>query len=268
MNQKRVFAALFVALLLGIACKSHRNIVQKNDRGSSLAMGFVNPPDSIQTSIYWYWMSDNISRDGVIKDLHAMKQIGINRAFIGNIGYPSTPYGKVKLFSDEWWDILHTALKTASELNIEIGIFNSPGWSQSGGPWIKPAQSMRYLTATELAVRGGKRLNVQLQTPAADFQDVRVIAFKTPMHDQTNSALLKPKIVASPAIKDVQALVDGNLSTEVFSASTADFTVDFISDKPFTARSLVIYPAKQEAKAELRLEVKTGNDFKTLKTLQ
>ncbi|MEI3445134.1 MAG: glycosyl hydrolase [Bacteroides thetaiotaomicron] len=23
-------------------------------------------------------------------------------------------------------------------LIIEIGIFNSPGWSQSGGPWVKP----------------------------------------------------------------------------------------------------------------------------------
>lgn len=70
-----------------------------------------------------------------------MKSVGINRAFIGNIGYKSTPYGKVKLFSEEWWDILHTALKTATELNIEIGIFNSPGWSQSGGPWVKPEQS-------------------------------------------------------------------------------------------------------------------------------
>ena len=36
--------------------------------------------------------------------------------------------------SEPWWEILHTALKTATELDMEIGIFNSPGWSQSGGP--------------------------------------------------------------------------------------------------------------------------------------
>ena len=36
----------------------------------------------------------------------------------------------MKIFTDEWWDILHTALKTATELDIEIGLFNSPGWSQ------------------------------------------------------------------------------------------------------------------------------------------
>ena len=265
MKQKRVFAALFVAVLLGLACKSHKSFVQQDIPGSSLAAGFVNPPDSIQTSIYWYWMSDNISREGVIKDLHAMKQIGINRAFIGNIGYPSTPYGKVKLFSDEWWEILHTALKTATALNIEVGVFNSPGWSQSGGPWIKPEQSMRYLTSAELAVRGGKRLNVQLPTPAANFQDVRVLAFKTPANYGSNLSALKPRIVTSSGLKNIQALLDGDFSTEVFIPATADFTVDFISDKPFTARSLVVYPAKQEARAELRLQVKNGDTYQTLK---
>lgn len=55
----------------------------------------------------------------------------------------------MKIFTDEWWDILHTALKTATELDIEIGLFNSPGWSQSGGPWVKPEQSMRYLAHSE-----------------------------------------------------------------------------------------------------------------------
>ncbi|MFQ8804501.1 MAG: glycosyl hydrolase [Alistipes indistinctus] len=89
-------------------------------------------------------MSNNLSKEGVVKDLQAMKKAGINRAFIGNIKDGRIPDGPVKVFSDEWWDILHTALKTAGELGIDIGIFNSPGWSQSGGPWVKPEQAMRY----------------------------------------------------------------------------------------------------------------------------
>ena len=100
----------------------------------TLEAGFVTPPDSIQTSVYWYWMSNNLSKEGVVKDLQAMKKAGINRAFIGNIKDGRIPDGPVKVFSDEWWDILHTALKTAGELGIDIGIFNSPGWSQSGRP--------------------------------------------------------------------------------------------------------------------------------------
>ena len=42
-----------------------------------LRKGFAEVPDSIRTAVYWYWISDNISEDGVVKDLHAMKQAGI-----------------------------------------------------------------------------------------------------------------------------------------------------------------------------------------------
>ena len=40
----------------------------------ALASGFVTPPDSIQTSVYWYWISNNISKEGVVKDLESMKR--------------------------------------------------------------------------------------------------------------------------------------------------------------------------------------------------
>ncbi|HCM22572.1 MAG TPA: glycoside hydrolase family 2, partial [Porphyromonadaceae bacterium] len=136
----------------------------------SLESGFVTPPDSIQTSVYWYWISDHLSKEGVVKDLHAMKEVGINRAFIGNIGINNLPFGKVKIWSDEWWDVLHAALKTATELNIEIGIFNSPGWSQSGGPWIKPEQSMRYLTSSKTTVKGPQKISIPLPKPEGFFQ--------------------------------------------------------------------------------------------------
>src|SRR5688500_17196076 len=118
--------------------------------------GFATPPDSTRLSMYWYWMSDNISEEGAKKDLAAMADIGVGRVFIGNIGYneKEVPYGKVKLFSDEWWKVTRTAIRTASEKGMEIGLFNSPGWSQSGGPWIKPSQSMRYLAGEEIMIKG------------------------------------------------------------------------------------------------------------------
>lgn len=99
--------------------------------------GFRTIPDSTQIGVYWYWLSDNISKKGVERDLESMKAAGINRAFIGNIGIDGVPYGDNKLLGPEWWEILHAALKKATELDIEIGIFNGPGWSQSGGPWVK-----------------------------------------------------------------------------------------------------------------------------------
>ena len=79
--------------------------------------------------MYWYWLSDNISKEGIVKDLESMKKAGINRAFIGNIGLNDLPSGRVEIFTDEWWDILHTALKKATELKIDIGITPLPYWN-------------------------------------------------------------------------------------------------------------------------------------------
>jgi len=47
------------------------------DTTKILEQNFVTPPDSIQTSVYWYWVSDNISEEGVVKDVVFMKKVGI-----------------------------------------------------------------------------------------------------------------------------------------------------------------------------------------------
>ena len=123
MKNLRKLSWLGVCSALLVACSSGPAPVSRE----ALLQGFETPPDSIQTSVYWYWLSNNVTKEGVIKDLQSMKKAGINRAFIGNIGLNDVPYGKVPMLSKEWWDVLHTALKTASDLDIEIGIFNSPG---------------------------------------------------------------------------------------------------------------------------------------------
>lgn len=191
--------------------------------------------------MYWYWMSDNISEEGVKKDLVAMADIGIGRAFIGNIGYneKEVPYGKVKLFSDEWWKVTRTAIRTAGEKGIEIGLFNSPGWSQSGGPWIKPAQSMRYLAGEEVMVKGPQQISLPLKEAGKDFQDVVVLAYPAPAED----------LLVAVNIKTVEASIDLELPAEN------------------TARSLVLY-MKGRFRAEGELQVKEGNTYRSITTFQ
>jgi hypothetical protein len=235
----------------------------------ALESGFINPPDSIQTSVYWYWISDNISREGVIKDLQSMKIAGINRAFIGNIGLKDVPYGKVKMLTDDWWEILHPALKTATELNIEIGVFNSPGWSQSGGPWIKPEEAMRYLTASELRVKGPLKLNQKLEKPIELFQDVKVIAYPVPKDDQL---ILNPKnarITASPKVANLELITDGNKKTGINFPAEGEFTINFEAKDPFTARSLSVRPTEQRMLVEAQLLVREANgSYRTLSEFQ
>ena len=75
---KNLCSTLFFMVILLVGCNSNK----QPTGGISLTAledGFKNIPDSQQLATYWYWVSDNISQEGVVKDLHAMKKAGINR---------------------------------------------------------------------------------------------------------------------------------------------------------------------------------------------
>jgi hypothetical protein len=214
---------LLCCLLLSALATGYARHPARNISGKALEKNFIAPPASVQTSVYWYWLSGNISVEGVIKDLEAMKKAGINRAFIGNISPDEktiTP-GPVTLFSDEWWTIVHAALKRATELDIEIGMFNCPGWSQAGGPWIESRQAMRYLTSAKIEVSGGRKLYLTLPVPEPgnDFQDV--------------------KLLASPRKAGKEMVLKGDLVPNADLGHTLSISV---RDTCFTVRSITIRP--------------------------
>ncbi len=245
----------FFAGVLLVGCISHGREYGNDD----FAKGFITPPDTIQTSVYWYWLSDNISKEGVIKDLQSMKKVGINRAFIGNIGLEDVPYGKVKMFSDEWWSILHAALKTAGDLNIEIGIFNSPGWSQSGGPWIKAHEAMRYLTSSEMKVTGPLKFCKKLERPFPFFQNVKVIAFPAPENFGLSLNSQNSSVKSKPQVAVLEKLTDGDIHSCIDILDNKEFVVDFQSDNLFTARSLTIYTTEHPVVTDVVFQAKKSD---------
>ncbi|MDB5000583.1 MAG: glycoside hydrolase family 2, partial [Mucilaginibacter sp.] len=269
MKRSRLVYVMFVCLaLLLAACATKRKISSNSipiGPLSTLKSGFAIVPDSIQTSTYWYWISDNISKEGVIRDLESMKKVGINRAFIGNIWQDDVPAGKVKIFTDEWWEVLHAALKKATELNIEIGIFNSPGWSQSGGPWVKPEQSMRYLTSTKLHVKGPLKLNQKLIKPEGDFQDVKLIAYPVNSDFAGDIFDRKPLIKATPAIEGINRIMDHNDTTGVIFKKEDTYRIDITVNKPYTVRSLVITPNRSAMTITGQLQVMKNGMYTTIK---
>ena len=123
-----------------------------------LAEGFIAPPDSVKPWVYWYWISDNNTREGITKDLEAMARVGIGEALIGNIGNEGMTFGQPSTLSEEWWQLIVHAVSEGKRLGVNIGFFNSPGWSQSGGPWVKSTESMRYLVSADLKVEGGRKI--------------------------------------------------------------------------------------------------------------
>ena len=232
--------SLCILVCLGLLSCNKTETSANHPSFASIEQGFRSIPDSVQTGVYWYWISDNISKEGVERDLEAMKVAGINRACIGNIGIDGIPYGDHKLLSSEWWEVLHAALKKATELNIEIGIFNSPGWSQSGGPWVKSSQAMRYLASSDTIVAGPGRMQLTLPSVGKDEQDVCVIAYP---------ALDKPVAEKSWAINKKS----GQSSSSVL-----------VFDKEATVRTL-IYRVNTPFKTTAKLWVKKGGKEELLR---
>ena len=238
------------------------------DNFDQIEKTFQNIPDEIQTSVYWYWISDNISKEGVVRDLESMKEVGINRAFIGNIGLrpDEQRHGEIKIFSDEWWEVLHAALKKATELDIEIGIFNSPGWSQSGGPWVKPDEAMRYLALSEFTAAGPVLLEKKLDIPNEQFQDVRVLAFPMNTSLRTLDSSVA-KITSNPYIEGIQNIADGDAKTITDLGVSGTLTVDFESPEPYTIRTISVLPIRHSININVELLSKREGDgeYRSLK---
>ncbi len=107
---------------------------------------------------------------------------------------------------EEWWQMVEHAIREGQRLGVDIGMFNCPGWSQSGGPWVKPAESMRYLVSREIRVEGGKKLTTKLPRPEGQYQDVRVIAYPVPKDDDLSIASMHPEITTFPALGNSKLL--------------------------------------------------------------
>ncbi|HRP57443.1 glycosyl hydrolase [Agriterribacter sp.] len=260
------YLILCLSLTLSITSCSVNNTKNPN---LELEQGFASPPDSIQTGVYWYWISGNISKQGVIDDLHAMKKAGINRAFIGNIWNENISFGNVKMFSGEWWEIVHAALKTASDLNIEIGIFNSPGWSQSGGPWVTAENAMRYLTSSELRLKGPQKISRKLEKPIDIFQDVKVIAYPAPKNDRLALNTQNGRITSVPYVADLGKITDGDNKTGINFPVGNDFVIDMKANSPFTARSLSVRSTENPIHLNAVLQAReTDGTFRTISEFQ
>jgi hypothetical protein len=165
----------------------------------SLKAGFINPPDSARPGVYWYFMDGNTTREAMTADLESMKEAGIGYVLFLEVNV-GVPRGKVDFLSDEWQNLYVHAVRESERLGIRIILGSGPGWAGSGGPWVKPEQSMMHLVASTTEVRGPSVFNEVLAKPEPKkpffgegsltqelkeirdgwYEDVFVLAFPTP----------------------------------------------------------------------------------------
>jgi hypothetical protein len=64
-----------------------------------------------------------------------------------------------------WKAAFRYSADLADKMGLELGIAASAGWSETGGPWVKPQDAMKKLVWSEAIIVGGARFNDVLPPP-------------------------------------------------------------------------------------------------------
>ena len=233
-------------------------LVPAND----LAAAFQDPPDAAKPLTWWHWIDGNVTRDGITKDLESMKRAGLGGCYLFNIG-GFFREGPVPFMEPAYLEMLDHTVAEAGRLGLKFGVHNCDGWSESGGPWITPATSMKVLTHSAVEVAGGSAVDMRLPLPAHQldfYREIAVLAFPVPAGQRVNPAGAAIDLTGSLPADSLRLLVDGEPATvaQFPAVQGAPNTVGFILNEPQTVRSLVfqrVGPYRIETDYPVRLEV-------------
>lgn len=162
---------IIITIALVLSCI---NVFGQKD---NLYAGFKAPEKTYYPRVWWHWMHGNVTKEGIKKDLEWMDRTGIAGFHQFNCQLRPTDVivkERVQLFSKEWKEAFSYALDIADSLNLEVSIASSPGWSVTGGPWVKAEDSQKKITWTCKEIEGGRRVITPLPEPytfAGPFQD-------------------------------------------------------------------------------------------------
>jgi hypothetical protein len=208
------------------------------ETADSLRAGFADPPNGARPRVWWHWMNGNVTKDGIAKDLAWMQSVGIGglQNFDANLATPQVVDKRLVYMTPEWKDAFRFAVGLAQEKGLEFAIAASPGWSETGGPWVKPEDGIKKLVWSETSVSGGKPFKGTLAVPPSStgpFQDAPIFDpladFEGGGHREPPQYYADIAVLAMPAtsgllpmptvtsgtgrVLDTKALFDGRFAT-------------------------------------------------------
>jgi hypothetical protein len=204
----------------------------------ALIDGFREPPAAARPRVWWHWMNGNVTQEGISRDLAWMNRVGLGGVQLVDaaLRVPQIVDERLVFMSPGWCAAFRHAVATAKQRNLDLLLGGSPGWSQSGGPWVEPEQAMKKLVWSETRVAGGHPFKGRLRQPpttTGPFQNVAlanetllsdddggitpqryadavVIAFRRLESDRKDESL-QPQVTGSIGDISAAALADGDL---------------------------------------------------------
>lgn len=221
---------------------------------------FQNPPSEARPQVWWHWMNGNVSKDGIRKDIMWMHNSGITgfHLFDAGLGCPQIVPKLITYLSPEWKECIKYAVSLADSLHMNVTIPASPGWSCTGGPWVKPEDAMKKITWRTMTVNGGRTFKGKLPEPfdtAGHFgdldngaenhtklyKDIAVIAVKLNNGDG-DPASLKAKLSCSGGNFTLEQLNDEKLKIgeKLTPDNSGKLWIEYTYPQPQTIRALTL----------------------------
>ncbi len=246
-------AALFISLF-AILMLAPQSPARAQNAGGDLEQNFMNPPDSAKPRAWWHWMNGNVTKEGITADLDWMHRAGLAgmQLIDADVGTPQVIENRLIWMTPQWKDAFRHAANEAQRLGLEMDMEAAGGWSETGGPWVKPDAAMKKIVWSETQARGPARFRGVLPHPPVNngrfqsmgmpmelsnpvpkgipgeiphfpppppppdptyYADSRVIAYRIPA-GEVRMMDANPTITTSDSDVDTSLLTDGNYATE------------------------------------------------------
>jgi hypothetical protein len=237
--------------------------------GSSLEESFRDPPETARPRVWWHWMNGNITKDGIAKDIEWMKRVGIGglQNFDVDLGTKQIVENRLAYMTPEWKDAFRFAASEAQRQGLEFAIASSPGWSETGGPWVRPEDAQKKVVWSEALVTSGKSGRIRLVAPPSNpgpfqgieqqpdlsellagghakcgpdfYRDIAVLAVPVGRSDTLPVPTLTDGLGRVLKAGGQGALVSNVVLGPVVGPTAPEFRLDY--GKPVTIRSATIY---------------------------
>ncbi len=239
------------ALALAACLVSSAALPAQQAASDPLGSNFADPPATAHPRVWWHWMNGNITKEGVTQDLDWMHRVGIVgfQNFDAALSTPKVVDQRLIYMQPGWQDAFRFAINKGDSLGFEMAIAGSPGWSETGGPWVKPEQAMKKVTWSVTTISGGQPFHGTLAEPprqtgpfgnlsqqdlmngmsgtdnstVPDFgKDILVLALREPADDHPIASLHPTITTSAGAAADSERLFDHDLNQSLsFQASKA-----------------------------------------------
>ncbi|TFF37480.1 glycosyl hydrolase [Mucilaginibacter psychrotolerans] len=208
---RHIFLISFIALL-GLTFPNFSQAQQRNNRlknnksgSDTLLTRFQSPPDSARSRVYWFWIYNRVTKEGITRDLEEFRAKGISGVnLICNGGYGGKePLLGVDFLGKEWRSLFRHAIREAKRLHLEFGFNLAGGWTLMG-PSVTQDDAMKKIVTAEITVDGGTKFSGSLPQPEkveGYYHDIIVQAYPVPAND---------KIVDPKKVIDISSQLNPN----------------------------------------------------------